>query len=79
MERLVDKNFQNHAVVKGVLCLALEMTQNRSQRLNFDVMVPNGVLLFRLVSKTLMAFGMFYTYNYLFLCFNIQVGHNFLI
>jgi len=57
MERLLDVTFRNHAVMKGVLSLALELTQNRSQRLNFDVMVPNGVLLFRLVSKTLVAFG----------------------
>ena len=59
MERLLDVTFRNHAVMKGVLSLALELTQNRSQRLNFDVMVPNGVLLFRLVSKTLVAFGKF--------------------
>ena len=66
MERLLDVTFRNHTVMRGVLYLALELTQNRSQRLNFDVMVPNGVLLFRLVSKTLVAFGEFF--HHVLLC-----------
>ena len=34
-----------------------ELTQNRSQRLQFDIMVADGILLFREVSKTLVTYG----------------------
>ncbi|XP_065071975.1 exportin-7-like [Rhopilema esculentum] len=40
-----------------LLKLMTELTQNRSQRLLFDVMSPNGVLLFREISKTIMIYG----------------------
>ena len=57
MPRLLEISCRNYQVTQSVLQLARELTQNRSQRLNFDVMVPNGVLLFRLISKTLVTFG----------------------
>uniref|UniRef100_A0A7M5UYT3 Importin N-terminal domain-containing protein n=1 Tax=Clytia hemisphaerica TaxID=252671 RepID=A0A7M5UYT3_9CNID len=57
MPRLLEISCRNYQVTQTVLQLARELTQNRSQRLNFDVMVPNGVLLFRLISKTLVTFG----------------------
>ncbi len=41
----------------ALLKFMTELTQNRSQRLLFDVMSPNGVLLFRQVSKTIVIYG----------------------
>lgn len=41
----------------SLLKLMTELTQNKSQRLLFDVMSPNGVLLFREISKTVVVYG----------------------
>lgn len=35
-----------------------ELVQNRSQRLHFDVSSPNGILLFRVTSEMIVAYGM---------------------
>jgi len=35
-----------------------ELVQNRSQRLHFDVSSPNGILLFRVTSQMIVAYGM---------------------
>jgi len=45
------------ALSSCLLKLMTELTQNRSQRLLFDIMSPNGVLLFREISKTLVVYG----------------------
>ncbi len=45
------------AVSTSLLKLMTEIAQNRSQRLFFDVMSPNGVLLFRQISKTIVIYG----------------------
>ncbi|XP_064383025.1 exportin-7-like isoform X2 [Halichondria panicea] len=44
-------------VTSPVLRLITELVLNRSQRLQFDVTSPNGVLLFREASKTITSFG----------------------
>lgn len=50
--------------------LFAELVQNRSQRLQFDVSSPNGILLFREVSKIICSYGK----NYLiFFLFNFNV------
>jgi len=41
-----------------VLKLMAELVQNRSQRLHFDVSSPNGILLFRVTSEMIVAYGM---------------------
>ena len=40
-----------------VLKLMSELVQNRSQRLQFDVSSPNGILLFRETSKMIVNYG----------------------
>jgi hypothetical protein len=40
-----------------VLKLFAELVQNRSQRLQFDVSSPNGILLFREASKIICTYG----------------------
>lgn len=40
-----------------VLKLFAELVQNRSQRLQFDISSPNGILLFREASKVICAYG----------------------
>ena len=50
-------SYHDPEIANCVLKLMCEMTQNRSQRLQFDIMVANGVLLFREISKTLVTYG----------------------
>ncbi len=40
-----------------ILKLFAELVQNRSQRLQFDVSSPNGILLFREASKVICCYG----------------------
>merc|ERR1719203_2092859 len=40
-----------------ILKLFAELVQNRSQRLQFDVSSPNGILLFREASKIICSYG----------------------
>ncbi|XP_014255047.1 exportin-7 isoform X2 [Cimex lectularius] len=44
-------------VTTPVLKLFAELVQNRSQRLQFDVSSPNGILLFREASKVISSYG----------------------
>ena len=44
-------------VTTPVLKLYAELVQNRSQRLQFDVASPNGILLFREASKVIVTYG----------------------
>ncbi|XP_014218065.1 exportin-7 isoform X2 [Copidosoma floridanum] len=44
-------------VTTPVLKLFAELVQNRSQRLQFDVSSPNGILLFREASKVICSYG----------------------
>lgn len=44
-------------VTTPVLKLFAELVQNRSQRLQFDISSPNGILLFREASKVICAYG----------------------
>ena len=44
-------------ITTPVLKLFAELVQNRSQRLQFDVSSPNGILLFREASKVICTYG----------------------
>ncbi|KAK2166427.1 hypothetical protein LSH36_39g09000 [Paralvinella palmiformis] len=49
--------YPDPAVTTPVLKLFAELAQNRSQRLQFDVSSPNGILLFREISKVIVGYG----------------------
>lgn len=49
--------YHDPAVTTPVLKLFAELVVNRSQRLQFDVSSPNGVLLFREASKVMISYG----------------------
>ncbi|RZF34199.1 hypothetical protein LSTR_LSTR003609 [Laodelphax striatellus] len=49
--------FREPQVTTPVLKLFSELVQNRSQRLQFDVSSPNGILLFREASKVICSYG----------------------
>ena len=49
--------YHDPSVTTPVLKLMAELVQNRSQRLQFDVSSPNGILLFRETSKMMVAYG----------------------
>ena len=57
LQTILTMSYHDPDIANSVLKLMCEMTQNRSQRLQFDIMVANGVLLFREVSKTLVVYG----------------------
>ena len=57
VQKILEMSYHDSDIAKSVLKLMCEMTQNRSQRLQFDIMVANGVLLFREISKTLVTYG----------------------
>jgi len=44
-------------VTTPLLKLVAELVLNKSQRLNFEYSSPNGILLFREVSKLIVAYG----------------------
>lgn len=48
-------------VTTPILKLFAELVQNRSQRLQFDISSPNGILLFREASKVICTYGMYST------------------
>lgn len=50
-------------VTTPILKLFAELVQNRSQRLQFDISSPNGILLFREASKVICTYGMCHTLN----------------
>lgn len=57
LQRAVELWFHDPIVTTPVLKLFAELVQNRSQRLQFDVCSPNGILLFREASKMICAYG----------------------
>ena len=57
LQRAVEIWFQDPHVTTPILKLFAELVQNRSQRLQFDVSSPNGILLFREASKIICSYG----------------------
>ena len=57
LQRAVEIWYQDPQVTTPVLKLFAELVQNRSQRLQFDVSSPNGILLFREASKIICTYG----------------------
>lgn len=61
--RAVELWPHDQQVTTPVLKLFAELVQNRSQRLQFDISSPNGILLFREASKVICAYGWFYHFT----------------
>ncbi|KAG8124382.1 hypothetical protein E2320_019712 [Naja naja] len=59
LQTAVELWYREPACTTPILKLMAEMMQNRSQRLNFDVSSPNGILLFREASKMICTYGEF--------------------
>lgn len=57
LHRAVEIWYNDPQVTTPILKLFAELVQNRSQRLQFDVSSPNGILLFREASKIICAYG----------------------
>jgi hypothetical protein len=57
----VDLWCHDPQVTTPVLKLFAELVQNRSQRLQFDVSSPNGILLFREASKVICSYGEYFS------------------
>merc|ERR1719468_299199 len=57
LQRAVEIWYQDPHVTTPILKLFAELVQNRSQRLQFDVSSPNGILLFREASKIICSYG----------------------
>ncbi|XP_069855304.1 ran-binding protein 17 isoform X1 [Dipodomys merriami] len=57
LQRAVEQWYGEPACTTPILKLMAELMQNRSQRLNFDVSSPNGILLFREASKMICTYG----------------------
>ncbi|KAG8202063.1 hypothetical protein JTE90_010427 [Oedothorax gibbosus] len=57
LHRAIEMWYHDPAVTTPVLKLFAELVVNRSQRLQFDVSSPNGVLLFREASKVMISYG----------------------
>lgn len=55
--RAVEIWAHDPAVTTPVLKFFSELVQNRSQRLQFEVSSPNGILLFREASKVICCYG----------------------
>ncbi|KAH0623001.1 hypothetical protein JD844_030886 [Phrynosoma platyrhinos] len=55
--RAVELWYHDPACTTPVLKLMAELVHNRSQRLQFDVSSPNGILLFRETSKMITTYG----------------------
>ncbi|XP_051486939.1 ran-binding protein 17 isoform X7 [Apus apus] len=56
LQRAVELWYCEPACTTPILKLMAEFMQNRSQRLNFDVSSPNGILLFREASKMICTY-----------------------
>ena len=54
-----DPNMTLPQVTTPILKLFAELVQNRSQRLQFDVSSPNGILLFRLTKDPILKLNLF--------------------
>ncbi|KFZ68038.1 Ran-binding protein 17, partial [Podiceps cristatus] len=57
LQRAIELWYREPACTTPILKLMAEFMQNRSQRLNFDVSSPNGILLFREASKMICMYG----------------------
>jgi len=57
LHRAVEIWYNDPQVTTPILKLFAELVQNRSQRLQFDVSSPNGILLFREASKIICTYG----------------------
>lgn len=57
LQTAVEMWFSDPQVTTPILKLFAELVQNRSQRLQFDVSSPNGILLFREASKVICSYG----------------------
>ncbi|XP_059589432.1 ran-binding protein 17 isoform X2 [Alligator mississippiensis] len=57
LQRAIELWYREPACTTPILKLMAELMQNRSQRLNFDVSSPNGILLFREASKMICTYG----------------------
>ncbi|XP_017658131.1 ran-binding protein 17 [Nannospalax galili] len=57
LQRAVERWYGEPACTTPILKLMAELMHNRSQRLNFDVSSPNGILLFREASKMVCTYG----------------------
>ncbi|KAH9499291.1 Exportin 7 [Bulinus truncatus] len=57
LQRAVELWYHDPMVTTPILKLFTELAQNRSQRLQFDVSSPNGILLFREISKMIVCYG----------------------
>ncbi|XP_012505143.1 PREDICTED: ran-binding protein 17 [Propithecus coquereli] len=57
LQRAIERWYGEPACTTPILKLMAELMQNRSQRLNFDVSSPNGILLFREASKMVCTYG----------------------
>ncbi|XP_041605959.1 ran-binding protein 17 isoform X2 [Vulpes vulpes] len=57
LQRTIERWYGEPACTTPILKLMAELMQNRSQRLNFDVSSPNGILLFREASKMICTYG----------------------
>ena len=64
LQRAIEIWYQDPQVTTPVLKLFAELVQNRSQRLQFDVSSPNGILLFREASKIICTYGKFNCFGY---------------
>ncbi|XP_078006673.1 ran-binding protein 17 isoform X4 [Phascolarctos cinereus] len=56
LQKAIERWYQEPACTTPILKLMAELMQNRSQRLNFDVSSPNGILLFREASKMICTY-----------------------
>ncbi|RMB90935.1 hypothetical protein DUI87_32533 [Hirundo rustica rustica] len=57
LQRAIELWYHDPACTTPVLKLMAELVHNRSQRLQFDVSSPNGILLFRETSKMITTYG----------------------
>uniref|UniRef100_T1JH36 Gamma-tubulin complex component 2 n=1 Tax=Strigamia maritima TaxID=126957 RepID=T1JH36_STRMM len=57
LQRAIELWYHDPVITTPVLKLMAELVQNRSQRLQFDVSSPNGILLFRETSKIIVSYG----------------------
>ncbi|XP_053407063.1 exportin-7-like [Mercenaria mercenaria] len=57
LHRAIEIWYNEPSVTTPVLKLMAELAQSRAQRLQFDVSSPNGILLFREVSKMIVSYG----------------------
>ncbi|KAK7815979.1 hypothetical protein U0070_014192 [Myodes glareolus] len=73
LQRAIERWYGEPACTTPILKLLAELMQNRSQRLNFDVSSPNGILLFREASKMICTYGKYlsphWSLQYALTCF----------